>query len=289
MRGTIAQRTVALDGFDGWSHEAAFAPFAVPSADGEADWCMTVRVQTHLDRPEGTPQGRGKRTAWIVDDDGNGALYHTRGAFVLRFDAAFSRCLLTLHADVPDADVLRYVYTAQCFAYHMLTQQGCCVHSAALEKDGHAILLVGPSGIGKSTLATACQTVDPSVRVLCEDLPAVRFEDGTPMVYGTPFCGNDTRVADGAARLDAIVLLSQASGNRLTVADHSAPATLMEAIPYPVWSRPLTDAAIARMQSLYDTVAICRFESDGTTAAGERLLAAWRADFKEEGSPSHEN
>ncbi len=281
MRGRIAAHTVALDGFDGWSHAFAFEPFAVPTdADASVDWTMDVRFVPHIARPEGTAQGRGKHTAWSVDPDGNGFLVHTRGAFLLRFNADFSCCSLALREGLPDGEVLRYVYTAQCFAYYLLGQGGCCIHSAALEKDGRSVLLVGPSGVGKSTMATACQQVDDTVRVLCEDLPAVRFESGRPVVYGTPFCGDDTRVTNVQAPLDAIVLLRQAPHERLVKADvHAAIATLTEAMPYPVFRPQTVDAALARVQTLLEQVPIVLFENRGTPEAGQALLKAWQNGF----------
>jgi len=290
MRGRIAGRSVALHGYETWDHAAAFEPFAVAGDATQADFDMTVTTAPLAVVPDGTPQGHGKRTAWIVDEDGNGCVFHRQRAFSLRFNRDFSRCALTLREGLADAAVLRYVYTSQCFSYHLLAHGGCSVHSAALEKNGRSILLVGPSGVGKSTLATACQQVDPSVHVLCEDMPAVCFEDGKPIVFGTPFCGDDDRVMNAHAPLDAIVLLRQAAQDRLSVPAVSvAAAMLTEAVPYPVFSAATTGAALDRVQDLYGQVPVMLFENTGTQAAARQLLAAWQQGFGTGRGESHDH
>lgn len=282
MQARIATRLAELGGFDGWSHAFALEPFAVPTAENASpDWSMEVRFVPHIERPSQSPQGRGKRTAWALGSDGSGWLAHRGGAFLLRFNADFSRCMLTLREGLPDGEVLRYVYTAQCFAYYQLAHGGCCVHSAALEKDGRAVLLVGPSGVGKSTLATCCQQADETVRVLCDDLPAIGFECERPTVYGTPFCGDDTRVTNACAALDAIVFLRQAPRDALTAADSRMAATMLtEAIPYPAFRPPMVDMALLRIQALFERVPMTVFDNRGTLEAGRQLLAAWDRGFR---------
>lgn len=56
------------------------------------------------------------------------------------------------------------------------------LHAAAVEIDGHAVLLAAPGGWGKTTLAAACHQAGH--RILSEDLTCVRVEPGPAVIPG---------------------------------------------------------------------------------------------------------
>ena len=68
---------------------------------------------------------------------------------------------------------------------------GLLIHSSAIVMDGKAYLFTADSGTGKSTHTSLYRRVfgDERVRILNDDKPAVRYEDGQFFAYGTPWSG----------------------------------------------------------------------------------------------------
>lgn len=86
----------------------------------------------------------------------------------------------------PDEAAIRLFLLGSAFCA-LLQQRGYLVlHGASLEISGKGVLLTGPSGIGKSTLAAAFY--DKGHRVLSDDVCVVKMENGRPprIVPGFP-------------------------------------------------------------------------------------------------------
>jgi hypothetical protein len=85
---------------------------------------------------------------------------------------------------------------------------GLAVHAAALTGEDGAHLFVGPSGVGKTTLASRL----PAERRLADDVAIlVRSGEGGFVVERSPFPGREeTRAAGNPTRLAGIHLLEQA-------------------------------------------------------------------------------
>ncbi|HZU80608.1 MAG TPA: hypothetical protein VE991_11880 [Acidimicrobiales bacterium] len=96
--------------------------------------------------------------------------------------------------DAPD-EVLGLVVRGALLAFHLALLGEAALHAAAVEVDGTAILFVGDSGQGKSTLAALACASD--YRLVADDL--VRVGAGTPpqWIGGT----HELRLRPGAARM----------------------------------------------------------------------------------------
>ena len=90
-------------------------------------------------------------------------------------------------------------------------------HSATVSLDGKGYMFLGKSGTGKSTHASLwCKHIN-GVELMNDDNPAVRIkQDGTAVVYGTPWSGKTPCYRNISAPLGGIVLLSQAPYNKIT-------------------------------------------------------------------------
>jgi hypothetical protein len=100
------------------------------------------------------------------------------------------------------------------FAYQLAIarQGGVLVHSSSVRFGDRAIVAVGQSTAGKSTLAGLCR--EAGGQLLSDEMTAL-FPDGT--VYGTPFRSSDpTPGHPGPARLGLLVLLDKAPHEALT-------------------------------------------------------------------------
>ena len=90
-------------------------------------------------------------------------------------------------------------------------------HAAAVSLGGKGYMFLGKSGTGKSTHARLWIQNLQGVELMNDDNPAVRImDDGTAIVYGTPWSGKTPCYRNVSAPLGGIVLLSQAPFNRIT-------------------------------------------------------------------------
>ncbi len=116
-----------------------------------------------------------------------------------------------------------YMYTGEAFANRLAYLGGLVMHGSAISYEGKGIVFSAPSGTGKSTHAGLWkQQYGEQVLHINDDKPAIRFDEGVPFVYGTPWSGKTDTNANICAPLKAIVFLKQAPRNEireLSVAD----------------------------------------------------------------------
>lgn len=98
-----------------------------------------------------------------------------------------------------------------------LPQQGkLLLHCAYVLHEGRAILFTAPSGTGKTTQATLWQRFMGS-RIINGDRAALGLENGSVIAYGLPISGTSPDCENVTAPVAAIVSLSQAKENRVTL------------------------------------------------------------------------
>ena len=97
------------------------------------------------------------------------------------------------------------------------------IHGSTLETDGEAYLFCAPSGTGKSTHARLWREVlGDRVVMINDDKPLVRIaEDGTPVIYGTPWNGKHHLGANISAPLKHICFIERGEKNVLEPMDAS--------------------------------------------------------------------
>ena len=91
-------------------------------------------------------------------------------------------------------------------------KNGCVLHSSFVEKDGEAILFVGPCSIGKSTQANLWKKYADAV-VINGDKALVYEKDGNFYASGIPFSGSSKDCLNKVLPLKAIISLEQAETN----------------------------------------------------------------------------
>jgi hypothetical protein len=162
---------------------------------------------------------------WELREDGDGYLFRfTTPAFgetpyrTARFDRDLRHGRIELHSGYadrlpPERAVSPFEYPLdELFMMHWLTQgRGIELHACGLiEENGQGYLLVGHSGAGKTTSAQLWLEDRPAVVVLSDDRIILRFQQGKPWIYGTPWHGEAQLAAPRSAPLTAIFLLQKA-------------------------------------------------------------------------------
>ncbi|WP_418792216.1 hypothetical protein [Phosphitispora sp. TUW77] len=97
-------------------------------------------------------------------------------------------------------------------------KNGLIIHSSTILWQGRAIMFSAPSGTGKSTHAHLWQQLY-NTPILDGDAAACRIIDGSPIVYGLPWCGTSGEFINQSAPLGAIVFLQQSKENSIVRLD----------------------------------------------------------------------
>ena len=111
----------------------------------------------------------------------------------------------------------KYSANSREFYNKLLQFDGCIIHSSAIIIDGTAFLFTADSGTGKSTHTTLYRRVfgDERVRILNDDKPALRLEDGQWYAYGTPWSGKHDISTNLRAPVAGICFLRRAQENTI--------------------------------------------------------------------------
>jgi hypothetical protein len=96
-------------------------------------------------------------------------------------------------------------------------REGCCLHSAGLLLGNKGFLFVGHSGAGKSTITTMLKH---KMEILCDDRMILRRSRGGFRIHGTWNHSTVPEVSAASAPLRGIMLLEQATENRLILLDN---------------------------------------------------------------------
>lgn len=113
-----------------------------------------------------------------------------------------------------DASALRFVLW---MAVGMLSASSkmVLIHSSVIVHQNRAVLFLGESGTGKSTHTRLWLKNIPDAHLLNDDSPILVIEDGTPVVYGSPWSGKTHCYHQKHFPLAAVVRLSQAPCNKI--------------------------------------------------------------------------
>lgn len=148
------------------------------------------------------------------------------------------------------------------YAFSSAFHHALLFHSSVVMKDDKAYLFLGKSGTGKSTHTSLwLKYIEGSV-LLNDDNPVVRIsDDGTPVVYGTPWSGKTPCYKNESCNLGGIVRLYQAPFNKITrLQSVGAYTVLLPTVSNMKWVKDLSDAVNHTISILIEKVPIFKLE-----------------------------
>jgi hypothetical protein len=157
------------------------------------------------------------------------------------------------------------------YALATAEQQTVLFHAAVVSHGGKGYLFLGPSGTGKSTHARLWLQHIEGTELVNDDNPVVRIaDDGTVVVYGSPWSGKTPCYRNVSCPLGGIVMLSQAPYNKIRrLGGIEAYVALMESISGKRWDKRIADGLHATENTLASTVAVWHLACLPDQAAAE--------------------
>ncbi len=211
------------DEYEGLKMPESYMPFVTEPTNDAPDVTLTVKSGYERAAEGMNPVSSG------MNDLGEARLYHNGGEYAVDLLPHPSSSFRTMHisedfttgrlqlpgdryAAFTVDSMLRILYSQAVVLHH-----GFMLHSAAVVRDGKAVLFMGKSGTGKSTHAQLWLREFAGTSLLNDDNPVVRVSaDGTVTVYGSPWSGKTPCYRNAEAPVEAMVRLEQAPVNRYT-------------------------------------------------------------------------
>lgn len=113
-------------------------------------------------------------------------------------------------------DIIEYVAVGTVFNRELLNHDGIMLHSSCVEKDGFAYLFSADCGTGKSTHTHLWLKNLSGTRIINDDKPALRLEDGVWYAHGTPFSGKHNESTNTKVPIRAIVFIKRGEENKVS-------------------------------------------------------------------------
>lgn len=113
-----------------------------------------------------------------------------------------------------------YNMLGEVFRFAILKHDGIVIHSSSIDYNGNGVIFSAPSETGKSTHTGLWIKYFPDKTVvLNDDSPAIRYIQGVPYVFGTPWSGSSEINCNRSAPFKAVVFLKQSKMNHVNKLD----------------------------------------------------------------------
>ncbi|MBO5340900.1 MAG: hypothetical protein J6A62_07880 [Oscillospiraceae bacterium] len=173
-------------------------------------------------------------------------------------------------------DECEYISTGGDFYRQLLGFNGMLLHASAVVLDGKAYLFSAPSGTGKSTHTALWRRVfgEDRTKILNDDKPALRLEDGVFYAYGTPWSGKTDQNINTRVPLAGICILSRGEEN--IICPYKGQRAIHDILEQTIRPRDqrLTEKLLELLDRLLRTVPVWKMECNMDPQAA---LVAWEA------------
>ncbi|MCF2582556.1 hypothetical protein [Bacteroides caecigallinarum] len=148
------------------------------------------------------------------------------------------------------------------YALSTSTENTLLIHASVAVADGKGYVFLGKSGTGKSTHTRLWLNNIPGAWLLNDDNPVVKIEnDGSVMVYGSPWSGKTPCYRNEKAPLGAVVRLSQAPHNSIRrLSGIQAYAALAPSASSMKWDRVMADGLHKTLSGVIQSVGVFHLE-----------------------------
>ncbi len=214
---SICGKVISIDSPRSLTEHENFEIFAV--GEGKADIEITYHIGEDLPQPPGDPveTSGGSLVSWRGNDvyrntpmgTAQGALSHYKISDTTKSQVWFTDTSYGVMAD------FGYMWSSVSLSQLLLPFKILLLHASYIGYKGEGILFSADCGVGKSTQAELWRKY-MGAEVINGDKAGVAVEPDGVCVYGLPFCGTSGICKNKSLPLKAIVLLGQATENKIT-------------------------------------------------------------------------
>ncbi|WP_405353009.1 hypothetical protein [Ruminococcus sp.] len=116
----------------------------------------------------------------------------------------------------------------------LLNYNGALIHCAVIAYNGKAYAFSAPSGTGKTTHIKIWQKcLGDKVKIINGDKPFIRYINGKPIAFGTPWQGKENLGSNAHYPLDGIFILKRGLANSVKTAKSDTVFSLINSIACP--------------------------------------------------------
>lgn len=152
-------------------------------------------------------------------------------------------------------------YLESICAYRKLCQQlprydAFLLHGSVIDCGGRGIVFLARSGVGKTTHTMLWKQVyGDQMRIINGDKPIIRFFEGVPYAYGTPWAGKENLQCNDRVRLTDLCFIERSEENRVVP---MKPEDCINAVMQQILIPPDPQLAIKTLQLLDRLLSVCR-------------------------------
>ena len=166
-----------------------------------------------------------------------------------------------------------------CLERLMIEQRGIILHSAYIERNGHAVLFSAPSGTGKTTQADLW-TRYRNTRTINGDRTLLKKQKDGWFAYGWPICGSSEICVNEVLPVRAIVMLCQAKKNQIRqLHGFEAAKKVFAQLMVNNWNRSYQEKAMDLLSELLKEIPVvelaCDISEQAVTCLEEYLENRW--------------
>ncbi|UQZ85818.1 hypothetical protein SK3146_05107 [Paenibacillus konkukensis] len=164
-----------------------------------------------------------------------------------------------------------YIFTGAAFSNRLTQLGGAVLHGSSLAFEHQGIVFSANSGIGKSTHANLWkERFGEDVVIVNDDKPAIRFYEGIPYIFGTPWSGKTDLNMNVRVPLKAVVFIRRSERNRIERLNaRDSIFELTAQIERPYYDSGLGLKTLERIENLVATVPVYRLHCNKSQEAVE--------------------
>lgn len=177
-----------------------------------------------------------------------------------------------------------YLASAKLFYDQLIAFDGMVLHSSAVVKDGGAYLFSAHSGTGKSTHTCLWRRVygDDNVKILNDDKPALRLEDGVWYAYGTPWSGKTGQNLNLRYPLKGICFLERGEENKISIMRGMQRVTKIIGQTSRIRDRALKEKQLDLVLNLVEKVPVwqmsCNMDPEAARVSFAAMSGIWESE-----------
>lgn len=149
------------------------------------------------------------------------------------------------------------------------------MHGSVIECQGRGIAFLARSGVGKTTHTMLWQQVyGDQMRIINGDKPIIRFFDGVPFAYGTPWAGKENLHTNARVQLTDLCLIQRGRENAVYAVD---PAQYLDMLMQQLLLPAEPEAAERTLELLDRLLSVCKVWVIQCNISGEAAITAYNA------------